>query len=71
MVRQGFGIGILMKEIAGQFDDLVEILDDVPELEFPIWLVTHRELHTSRKIRLVFDILAEELGEGVMGEINV
>jgi hypothetical protein len=24
-------------------------------------LVTHRELHTSRRIRLAFDILAEEL----------
>jgi hypothetical protein len=27
----------------------------------PIWLVTHRELHTSRRIRLVFDVLAEAL----------
>jgi len=25
---------------------------------FPIWLATHRELHTSRRIRLVFDVLA-------------
>ncbi|MEN8934249.1 MAG: LysR family transcriptional regulator, partial [Planktotalea arctica] len=27
----------------------------------PTWLVTHRELHTSRRIRLVFDLLAAEL----------
>ncbi|MFB3111130.1 MAG: LysR family transcriptional regulator, partial [Gemmatimonadales bacterium] len=30
----------------------------------PVWLVTHRELHTSRRIRLVFDVLAETLGKG-------
>jgi len=62
LARRGFGIAIMMKEIAGTIDDLVEILDQVPTIEFPIWLVTHRELHTSRKIRLVYDILAEELG---------
>lgn len=33
---------------------------DRPDLDpMPIWLVTHRELHTSRRIRIVFDVLAE------------
>jgi hypothetical protein len=26
-----------------------------------VWLVTHRELHSSRRIRLVFDLMAEML----------
>jgi hypothetical protein len=26
-----------------------------------MWLVTHREVNTSRRIRVVFDLLAEEL----------
>ena len=30
----------------------------IPE---PVWLVTHRELHTSRRIRLLFDMLADAL----------
>jgi hypothetical protein len=33
-------------------------------MEFPIWLTTHRELNTSRRVRMVFDLLAEELGKG-------
>jgi len=61
MVRQSFGIGIMMSEIVRDFEGLSKVLDDLPPISFPIWLVTHRELHTSRKIRLVFDILAEEL----------
>jgi DNA-binding transcriptional LysR family regulator len=32
-------------------------------IKVPIWLTTHRELHTSPKIRLVFDVLAEHLGK--------
>jgi hypothetical protein len=27
-------------------------------VRFPIWLVTHRELRTSRRIRVVFEALA-------------
>ena len=36
----------------------------LPELfnpEIPVWLVSHRELRTSRRIRVVFDLLAKEL----------
>ncbi|MCP4818663.1 MAG: LysR family transcriptional regulator, partial [Shimia sp.] len=36
---------------------------DLAPITFPIWLTTHRELHTSRKIRLVFDVLAEALSK--------
>jgi len=38
-------------------------LPQAEPVEFPIWLVTHRELHTSRRIRLVFDLLAEAMGQ--------
>jgi DNA-binding transcriptional LysR family regulator len=36
-----------------------QVLPDFPPIPVPIWIVTHRELHTSRRIRLVFDLLAE------------
>jgi hypothetical protein len=35
----------------------------VDPIVFPTWLVTHRELHTSRRIRLVYDMLAEFLAK--------
>ena len=62
LVRQGLGIGPMMDDIAGDMPDMVRVLDDVPPVLFPVWLVTHRELRTSRRIRLVFDRLAEALG---------
>ena len=39
--------------------EMERVLTSVPPITFPVWLVTHRELHTSRRIRLVFDLLAE------------
>jgi DNA-binding transcriptional LysR family regulator len=63
MVRQGLGIGAMMDEIAHETPGVVRVLDEVPMVRFPIWLVTHRELHTARRIRIVFDLLAEALLE--------
>ena len=40
-----------------------KVLPSLPSLEFPIWLATHRELQTSRRIRIVFDQLARGLVE--------
>lgn len=64
MVRQGLGIGTMMDDVARLTPGVVRVLDDVPPVRFPIWLVTHRELRTARRIRVVFDVLAEHLSEG-------
>lgn len=61
LVRRGFGILPMSDDIAANFPDVVQVLPDRPAITFPIWLVTHRELHTSRRIRLVFDLIAEML----------
>lgn len=61
LVKQGLGIGIMTEEI-GDAEPLVQ--QALPELEpivFPIWLTTHRELNTSRRVRIVYDLLAIEL----------
>ena len=61
LVRAGMGIGAMMDEIARQTPGVVRVLDDVPPVMFPIWLVSHRELRTSRSIRVVFEALADGL----------
>jgi DNA-binding transcriptional LysR family regulator len=62
LVREGMGIGAMMEEIARDTPGVVRVLDDVPPVRFPIWLVSHRELRTSRRIRVVFEALAQGLG---------
>lgn len=60
-VRLGLGIGAMMDDIARGTPGIVRVLDDVPPVRFSIWLVTHRELRTSRPIRTVFAALAQGL----------
>lgn len=62
LVRAGLGIAILTRDIAEQHPDMVQVLRDVPGFDIPLWLITHQELHTSRRIRLVFDLLAQRFG---------
>ncbi len=67
LVRSGLGIGPMMDDVATRVPDVVRVLDEVPPLRFPIWLVTHRELRTARRIRLVYDLLAQALGPAERG----
>ncbi|MEM7424990.1 MAG: LysR family transcriptional regulator [Pseudomonadota bacterium] len=60
LVRHGLGISILAKDTAEEMPGVEQVLPDLAPIPVPVWLVTHRELHTSRRIRLVFDLLAEE-----------
>jgi DNA-binding transcriptional LysR family regulator len=61
LVRQGLGIGVMAKDVGDRTPGVECVLPDLDPITFPIWLVTHRELHTSRRIRLVFDLLAASL----------
>jgi DNA-binding transcriptional LysR family regulator len=61
LIKQGLGLGV-MAEVIGDNEPLVErALPEIAAVMFPVWLVSHRELHTSRRVRVVFDLLADEL----------
>ena len=61
LVKQGAAIGILDAHIGDAEPKVRRVLPNLEPLTFPIWLVSHREVTTSRRIRRVFDFLAEEL----------
>lgn len=61
MAKAGLGICAMDKEIAAQAPQMECLLPDDLHVTFPVWLVTHREIHTSPRIRLVFDLMAEML----------
>jgi DNA-binding transcriptional LysR family regulator len=63
LVQQGLGISIGTKDVEMLVPDVERVLPDLDPLPVPIWLVTHRELHTSQRIRLVFDHLAKAISE--------
>lgn len=61
MTRRGLGVGMMLQECAARMPGLVRLLPDLPGTPVPVWVVTHREVHTSRRVRLVFDAIAEFL----------
>lgn len=62
LVQQGMGIGPMMNEIADITPGVVRVLEGVQPFRFPVWIVTHRALRTSRRMRVVFDALVDALG---------
>ena len=61
LCRQGLGICVMLDEVGAAHPDVVPVLPDLPPIPVPLWLVCHRELHTSRRLRVVFDLLVELL----------
>ncbi|PCH72809.1 MAG: LysR family transcriptional regulator [Rhodobacteraceae bacterium] len=62
MTKQGLGVGVMTREIAELTPEVEVVLPDIAPIPVPVWLTTHRELHSSRRIRLVYDLLAQALG---------
>ena len=63
LAREGAGIAFLPTILAEGRLGLERILPDSPTFNMETWLVTHREIQTSRRIRLTFDHLAEALAK--------
>ena len=62
-IKQGLGVAMMPREFAALVPGIECVLPEIA-IPLPFWLVTHRELLTSRRIRVVFDLLAEALGRG-------
>lgn len=60
LCRQGAGICVMMAEVGDRDPGVQRVLPEVG-MPVPMWLVAHREVRTSRRIRVVFDTLAEIL----------
>ena len=61
LCESGVGIGLNAWSFGLRSPSVVPILEDQVNFEFPVWLVAPRELKTSRRVRVVFDALADFL----------
>ncbi|RYG90625.1 LysR family transcriptional regulator [Loktanella sp. IMCC34160] len=59
MVRAGLGIGPCDARVGDADPDVVPVLPDLPPIPFPVWLLVHRDVRSNRRVRHVFDFLAE------------
>ena len=60
VLRAGFGIGVCQDGL-GKRDGLVPVLPGALNFKLGIWLVMHRDLKSTRRVRLLFEHLAAHL----------
>jgi DNA-binding transcriptional LysR family regulator len=61
LVKQGLGVGITAAPIGDAEPCVVRALEDLAPITSELWLVTHRDVRTNRRVRTVFDFLVAEL----------
>lgn len=60
-LKAGVGFGMCQYPLARRYRDLVSVLPGAIEFELDVWIAMHEDLKTSRRMRLTFDHLAEEM----------
>ena len=59
--QAGLGFALLPCSLGDPAADLVRVLDPVPGLTGPMWLLTHPDLHKTPKVRAFFEFMATEI----------
>jgi DNA-binding transcriptional LysR family regulator len=60
-VRAGAGLGLLLCLLAEPDRELVRIGEPLPELDTPVWILTHPDLRKVRRIQALVVHLLESL----------
>lgn len=61
LTKRGVGMSIMTTTVGDAEPAVVRAVPGMVPFPYPLWLVTHQELRTSRRMRVVFDLLAEML----------
>ena len=61
LVRSGMAIGVVDDRIGDAEPGVERILPALDPVPFPVWLTAHRDMRRSRRLRAVWDSLAEGL----------
>lgn len=64
-LRAGLGIGFLAEYVARRDTGLVRLTLNLPLPRLPVWLTVHREIRSSRRIRLAYDFLARAIPDAL------
>ena len=66
-LRAGVGIGACFVTVGQRNPDLIRVFERTFSFQREVWLAIHRDAKTTRRIRLLFDHLAERLSVSLLG----
>ncbi|MGC1504981.1 MAG: LysR family transcriptional regulator [Sulfitobacter sp.] len=61
MMQQGIGVGVMAQQVGDATPGMVRLSEWLEPFRYDAWLVAHRELNTSRRLRIVFDFIVKAL----------
>ena len=61
LVKAGLGVGVMSADVGDAEPRVRRALASLAPVPIPMWLTSHRELRTSRRVRVVYDMLAAAL----------
>jgi DNA-binding transcriptional LysR family regulator len=61
LIAEGAGIGFVARYNLRYLPDVVRVLPQLKIPALPCWLAVHREIHSSKLVRRVYDFLAAEI----------
>ena len=64
-LRSGVGMGFVADYLARTDPDVIAVLPMLKIPPLPVWLAVHREIRTSKRIRAVYDFLAQAVPEAL------
>ncbi|MBK8084023.1 MAG: LysR family transcriptional regulator [Devosia sp.] len=67
LMKAGLGIGFGQAGLVDRTPGMVKLLPQVRPRPLEVWLATHRELFTSRRVRAIHDCLGESLIDYIAG----
>lgn len=67
LIRAGLGIGFAQLTMVRATPGMVHLLPDFRPPGLEVWLATHRELFTSRRVRAIYDRLALTMTRAISG----
>lgn len=70
LIRAGAGIGVTHVDLAAKWQDVVRILQDVPLPALEFWIVCHRDVQHSSRIRATMQFLATWFEAGAYPQIS-
>jgi DNA-binding transcriptional LysR family regulator len=71
MLRTGVGVGLLPTFMEERHPELVAVSDPIPELDLPLWLLTHPDLRQTARVRAFMKFVGDALAERLARESKV
>jgi len=64
-VRAGLGVGFVSEHLIRSDPAVIPVLPKLKIQPLPVWLAVHKEIRTSKRIRAVYDFLADALPRAI------